>query len=178
MPNGSLPRPENLPPFVPGTTPSPEALAALSAWQARFTSELIKDVVPFVEKTYRVRTEPKSRAIAGLSMGGGQTQRVLTSHPAAFAYAAIWSAGVRPEGTEAFEKDAASFLAAPEKVNESIRLLSIRVGDKDFALPGSRNLSEVLKKHKIEHTFVVNGGGHTWINWRLYLSELLPQLFR
>jgi enterochelin esterase family protein len=178
MPNGSLPRPASLPPLVPGATPSPEVAAALAASQARYTSELMKDVVPFVEKTYRVRPEAQSRAIAGLSMGGGQTQRVLATHPGAFAYVAIWSAGVRPEGTEAFEKDAASFLAAPAKVNASIRLLSIRVGEEDFALPGSRNLSDLLTKHKVEHKLQVNGGGHTWINWRLYLRELLPQLFR
>jgi enterochelin esterase-like enzyme len=178
MPNGSLPRPANLPALMPGTTPSPEVAAALAASQARFTSELMKDIVPFVEKSYRVRADSRSRAIAGLSMGGGQTQRVLTNHPDAFAYVAIWSAGVRPEGSEAFEKDAAAFLAAPEKVNKSIRLLSIRAGDKDFALAGCRNLDELLTKHKIEHKLQVNGGGHTWINWRLYLSELLPQLFR
>ncbi len=178
MPNGSLPRPANLPPLVPGTTPSPEVAAALAASQARFTSELMKDVVPFVERTHRVRPEAGSRAIAGLSMGGGQTQRVLVAHPGAFAWVATWSAGVRPEGTEAFEKDAAAFLAAPEKTNASLRLLAIRVGDKDFALPGCRNLSDLLKRHNIEHELVVNGGGHTWINWRLYLRELLPRLFR
>jgi len=178
MPNGSLPRPANLPPLVPGTTPSPEVAAALAASQARFTSELMNDVVPFVEKTYRVRPDARSRAIAGLSMGGGQTQRVLTSHPEAFAYVAIWSAGVRAEASEAFEKDAAAFLSDPGKINKSIRLLSVRVGDKDFTLAGCRNLSELLVKHKIEHRLQVNTGGHTWINWRLYLSELLPQLFR
>ena len=178
MPNGSLPRPANLPSLVPGTTPTPEVAAAMAASQARFTSELMKDVVPFVEKTYRVRADRRSRAIAGLSMGGGQTQRVLVTHPDAFAYVAIWSAGVRPEGAEAFEKEAASFLAAPEKANASIRLLSIRAGEKDFALPGCRNLDELLTKHQIEHKLQVNGGGHTWINWRLYLSELLPLLFR
>jgi para-nitrobenzyl esterase len=176
MPNGSLPRPEGLPRFVPGATPSPEAVAARAAAQARFTSELMNDIVPFVEKTYRVRSDPQSRAIAGLSMGGGQTQRVLAGHPYAFAYAAIWSAGAR--SPEAFEKEAASFLAASEKVNQTIRVLSIRVGEKDFALEGSRNLSALLTKHGIEHRLQVNDGGHTWINWRLYLSELLPQLFR
>jgi len=178
MPNGSLPRPANLPVFVPGTTPSPEVAAALLASQARFTSELVKDVIPFVEKTYRVRTDARSRAIAGLSMGGGQTQRILAAHPDAFAYVAIWSAGVRPEASEAFLKDAKALLAAPQKVNQSVRLLSIRAGEKDFALPGTRNLSELFTKHKIEHTLQVNGGGHTWLNWRLYLSELLPLLFR
>ena len=178
MPNGSLPRPAGLPAIAPGTTPSPEVAAALVASQARFTSELMQDVVPFVERTYRVRPDARSRAIAGLSMGGGQTQRILTAHPDAFAYFAIWSAGVRREGSEAFEKEAAAFLADPPKANRSIRLLSIRVGDKDFTLAGCRNLSELLAKHKIEHKLQVNGGGHTWINWRLYLSEMLPQMFR
>ena len=178
MPNGSLPRPANLPPFVPGATPSPEAAAALAASQARFTSELMKDVVPFVETRYRVRSDAKGRAIAGLSMGGGQTQRVLAAHPDAFGYVAIWSAGVRPEGSEAFVKDAQALLAAPAKVNQSVRLLSIRAGEKDFALPGTRNLSELLTKHGIRNELQVNGGGHTWLNWRLYLGELLPLLFR
>jgi enterochelin esterase-like enzyme len=178
MPNGSLPRPANLPPMVPGTTPPPEVAAAMAAAQARFTSELMNDVVPFVEKSYRVRSDPASRAIAGLSMGGGQTQRIVATHPDAFAYVAIWSAGVRPDGTQAFEKEAAALLGAPEKTNQAIRLLSIRVGDKDFTLAGCRNLDELLTKHGIVHKLQVNGGGHTWINWRLYLGELLPQLFR
>ncbi len=56
MPNGSLPRPANMPRFTPGATPSPEVRAAMEAAQDRFTDELLKDVVPFVEKNYRVLT--------------------------------------------------------------------------------------------------------------------------
>jgi enterochelin esterase family protein len=167
-----------MPRFVPGATPTPEALARWAALQARFTSELMNDIVPCVERTFRVEADPGSRALAGLSMGGGQTQRVLTSHPDAFDYVAIWSAGVRPDRDEAFEEDAAAFLAAPDEINETLRLLSIRVGKDDFALEGSRHLSDVLTEHGIEHTFALSGGGHTWINWRHYLNELLPQLFR
>jgi para-nitrobenzyl esterase len=179
MPNGSLPRPPDMPRFVPGTTPSPETRAAWAAARARFTSELMKDIVPFVERTYRVRANPGSRALAGLSMGGGQTLRVLIGHPDAFAWVAIWSAGVRPGREDAFEEDAARFLASPERVNEALRLLSIRVGEDDqLALAGSRRLSQMLTEHGIENTLEVSGGGHTWINWRRYLNELLPQLFR
>ncbi|MFN0086629.1 MAG: alpha/beta hydrolase-fold protein, partial [Blastocatellia bacterium] len=93
MPNGSLPRPANLPPATPGAPPDPAVTAAL---QERFTNELIKDVAPFVEKSYRVLPGRDNRAIAGLSMGGGQTTRVITSHPDQFAYVAVWSAGVNP----------------------------------------------------------------------------------
>ena len=164
---------------MPGATPSPEALAAWAALQGRFTGELMNDIVPFVEKTYRVRSDPGSRAIAGLSMGGGQTQRVLVAHPDAFAYVAIWSAGAAGR-----ERPRRSRRTPPRswprrrRSTRPIRLLSIRVGEKDFALTGSRNLSELLTTHGIEHTLEVNDGGHTWINWRLYLSELLPLLFR
>ena len=94
MPNGSLPRPANMPRFTPGTPPSPEARAAMEAFQNRFTNELLKEIVPFAEKHYRVRTGPENRAIAGLSMGGGQTLRVATTNPDQFAYVAIWSAGL------------------------------------------------------------------------------------
>jgi enterochelin esterase family protein len=71
MPNGSMPRPANLPPVRPGERPSPEVLAALAAAQERFTNELLKDIIPFVEKNYRVLADREHRAIAGLSMGGG-----------------------------------------------------------------------------------------------------------
>src|SRR5262249_27630307 len=70
MPNGSLPRPA----VAPGAKLDPAELAAL---QNRFTDELLKDVVPHVEKNFRVRPGPENRALAGLSMGGGQTTRVL-----------------------------------------------------------------------------------------------------
>lgn len=84
MPNGSLPRPANMPRFTPGTEPSPEARAAMEAMQNRFTDELLKDIVPYVEKHYRTLKGAENRAIAGLSMGGGQTLRVLTTHPDQF----------------------------------------------------------------------------------------------
>ena len=89
---------------TPGTPPSPEVRAAMEAVQNRFTDELLKEVVPFVEKTYRVKTGPENRAIAGLSMGGGQTLRVLTTHPDQFAYVGIWSAGLFGGNAEDWEK--------------------------------------------------------------------------
>jgi enterochelin esterase-like enzyme len=175
MPNGSLPRPANLPPPTPGVPPDPAVTAAL---QERFTNELIKDVIPFVEKNYRVLTGMDNRAIAGLSMGGGQTTRVVTTHPDHFAWVAIWSAGVNPQTTTDFEKRAAAFLEKPDKINKQIKLLSVSVGEKDFALAGSKNLAELLKKHSIKHELHISGGGHTWINWRHYLNDYAPRLFR
>lgn len=178
MPNGSLPRPANLPAGGLGTSPTPEILAAMAALQNRFTDELMKEVVPTVEKNFRVATGRENRAIAGLSMGGGQTLRVVTSHPDQFGYAAVWSAGVNPQTTADFEKRSAAFLDSAEKVNKAMKLFSISVGDKDFALAGSKNLADVLSRHGIKHQFQTSGGGHTWINWRHYLHDYAQVLFR
>jgi enterochelin esterase family protein len=175
MPNGSLPRPANLPPPTLGAPPDPAVTRAL---QERFTNELMKDVMPFVEKNYRALTGRDNRAIAGLSMGGGQTTRVIATHPDQFAYVAVWSAGVNPQISADFEQRYAAFLGAADKLNKQIKLFSISVGDKDFALAGSKNLAELLKKNNFKHELNISGGGHTWINWRRYLNELAPRLFR
>jgi enterochelin esterase family protein len=175
MPNGSLPRPPGMPAPVPGTPPDPAVMAALLE---RFTNELMKDVIPFVETQYRTVPGAATRAIAGLSMGGGQTLRVITAHPDQFGYAAIWSAGLNPLLAPDFETKAAGFLGSADRVNSGFRLLSISVGDKDFTFDGSKNLAAVLDKHGIKHQLHISGGGHTWINWRRYLNDLAPLLFR
>lgn len=178
MPNGSLPRPANMPRFTPGQPPSPEIRAAMEAMQNRFTDELLKEIVPFVEKHYRVHTDPEHRAIAGLSMGGGQTWRVVSSHPDQFAYVGLWSAALFGRNAEEAEKRYEAFLKDSDRINRSIKLLSISCGDKDRLVEGSKQLAEMLEKHGIKHELHVSGGGHTWINWRHYLNELAPRLFR
>jgi enterochelin esterase family protein len=178
MPNGSLPRPAQMPARpAAGAAPSAEFRAAMEALQNRFTDELLKDVVPFVERTYRVKPGPVHRALAGLSMGGGQSLRVLTTHPDQFAFVGIWSAGLFGGNVDQWEQRNEQFLSAADQVNRSVKRLEIVVGDQDFALPGSRALAEVLTKHGIKYELRVTGGGHTWINWRRYLHELAPRLF-
>lgn len=172
MPNGSLPRPAT----VPGAPPNP---AANVAFQDRFVSELMKDVIPFVEKTYRVLPGTTNRAIAGLSMGGGQTMRVVSTNPDQFAYVGVWSMGVNPQTTADFEQRNATFLNSADKVNKQIKLFEITCGDKDtLAFAGSKNLAEILKKRNINHKLNISGGGHTWINWRIYLNDYAQKLFQ
>jgi enterochelin esterase family protein len=177
MPNGSLPRPANLPRVAPGAAPPADFAKRMAALQERFTKELLQDVVPQVEKNFRVQPGPQNRALAGLSMGGGQTLAALTTHPDQFAYVGVWSAGIFGNADE-FEKRNASFFDSADKVNKSVKLLSISVGDKDFLLDSSKNLAEILKKHGIKHEMHISGGGHTWINWRHYLNDFAPQLFQ
>ena len=176
MPNGSLPRPTEMPAPAPGQQPSPEAVAARGALQNRFTNELMKEIVPLIEKDFRVQTGREHRALAGLSMGGGQTLQVITTHPDQFGYIAIWSAGIGRDAAE-WESRNEAFLRKADQINRDVRLFSIAVGDKDFALAGSKALSEALTRHGIRHDLHISGGGHTWINWRKYLRDLAPRLF-
>jgi enterochelin esterase family protein len=110
-------------------------------------------------------------------MGGGQTLRVLTHHPDQFAYVGVWSAGLFGNAQQ-FEERNAAFLSDADRVNKLVKLLSISVGDKDFLLNGSKDLAALLEKKGIKHEFHLSGGGHTWINWRHYLNEFAPKLFR
>jgi enterochelin esterase family protein len=178
MPNGSLPRPSNLPRATPGAAPTPEIRAVREAAQNRFTDELLKEVIPTIEKTFRVRSAPPDRALAGLSMGGGQALRVLTTSPGRFAYVAVWSAGLFGGSADEWEKRNEAFLSAADQVNGTVKRLEICVGDRDSLAAGSKALAGVLEKRGIKHEVHVSGGGHTWINWRHYLSEFAPKLFR
>ena len=104
-------------------------------------------------------------------MGGGQTFRVLTTHPDKFAYVGLWSAATFRGNPEEFEKQHESFFNGTAQLKESNKLLSISVGDKDFLLNGSKGLWAMLQKHGIRHDLHISGGGHAWINWRHYLNE-------
>jgi enterochelin esterase family protein len=173
MPNGSLPRLE----IDPDATPEEQAVA-LAESQNRFTNELMNDVIPTVRDNFRVLDNAENRAIAGLSMGGGQTLRVLMTHPDTFAHVAIWSAGLFRQDPSEFESQNAAFFEKADELNRTINVLDITVGEDDFAFAGSKNLSELFTKNGIEHNLKVSSGGHTWINWRRYLSEYAPLLFR
>ncbi len=163
MPNGTMPPSEKGP-----------------AYQTdQFADELLKNVMPYVEKNYRVIGNRDNRAIAGLSMGGGQTLRVLPSNLDKFAYAGVFSMGIGRPRTPDFEQANAAFLDNPAKTNKELKLFWIAVGEKD-ALVGesAHQLDELLTAKGIKHEFHVSEGGHTWINWRHYLHDYAQLIFR
>jgi enterochelin esterase-like enzyme len=174
MPNGSQPRGAT-PAGGRGSTNAPAGMGGTQAW---FTSELLDDIVPFVEKNYRVQATPAGRAIAGLSMGGGQTLGVITSHPDQFTYIGLWSAAVGGGRGGGLEERYATFLAGAAKFNEQLKCLSISVGEKDSLAAGSKELAAVFEKHGIKNELHISAGGHTWINWRHYLNDFAPRLFQ
>jgi enterochelin esterase-like enzyme len=151
----------------------PSSTAVKSSGKDLFISELLKNVIPYVEEHYRVLAGQDHRALAGLSMGGGQTVRIFVAHPDTFAYVGVWGAGIGDQGVQ----DATLFAKA-QGINKKVKLFSIRVGKKDNALAGAKRLSEMLTKHGIKNELQLSGGAHTWNNWRRYLHEFAPLLFR
>ena len=175
MPNGSMPRPA----FVPGAPPTPASQQAQREAQQKFVDELLGNVMPFVEKNYRVLADRENTAIAGLSMGAGQTLAVAPRHLDKFAYIGVWSGGVNPAATDDFLKRNAQFFENPEKTNKMVKLLWVAAGSNDtLAGPGTKHLAELLDAHQIKHEYHESEGGHTWINWRHYLNDYTQLLFR
>lgn len=169
MPNGSLP---------PVALDENASQAQRQDVAFRFERELISDVIPAVESRFRVRRNAESRALAGLSMGGGHTTQAFGRHWRDFDYVSIWSAGLFSGSKEEYEALYPDFLAQSDWINRNIEHFSIVVGVDDFAYPGSKALSEVLEGHGIAHEFIETGGGHTWLNWRQYLHDYAGQLFK
>jgi enterochelin esterase-like enzyme len=177
MPNGSLPRPANFRRPPAGAPRDAEFVRRMAEFQGRFVKELLQDIVPQVEKRFRVRSGAENRALAGLSMGGGQTLAVVTTHPDQFGYVGVWSGAIFGSA-EDYEKSHATFFESADKVNKTVKMFSISCGDQDRLLNGSKSMDELLKKHGIKHALHISGGGHTWINWRHYLNDFAPQLFQ
>jgi enterochelin esterase family protein len=155
----------------PGGVP---AGAAGAVGGGQFGRDLLDDVIPFVEKTFRTLNTTDNRAIGGLSMGGGQTAAIAFSNPDRFRYVVIMSAGSN-NADQAYP----DFFKDPAATNKKFKLLWLGVG-KDDALAGngSKALDEILTKHDITHTYRVTEGRHEWVVWRHHLREVAPLLFK
>ena len=161
-----------------------------------FVGDFTKDVMPYVETHYRVLTDRPNTAIAGLSMGGLQTLEVAIPRLERFAYVGVYSSGLIGAFPNQGGRGAAPAAAAPaaagpvewEKVNaaklddanlkKGLKLLWFGTGKEDFLLSTTNATVDLFKRHGFSPVFVESPGGHTWINWRNYLSEFAPQLFR
>ena len=140
-----------------------------------FETDLLGDVLPLVEKQYRVSARPEDRAIAGLSMGASQAFDIGFAHLDLFRWFGIFSNGVPVAETE---KRFADLFSDPAATNAKIKLLWIACGKSDSLLGSAQRLSNLLTKHDIKHTFVTSEGGHTWQNWQSYLHQMAPLLFQ
>ena len=140
---------------------------------------------------------PPRFALAGLSMGGSQTLNIAIPHLDKFAYVGVFSSGIlggggrgrgsapasgapagaEPPFGEAWEK--ANLAALDNAVaKKGLRLFWFSTGKEDGLIGTSRNTVDLLKKHGFAPVFLESEGGHTWLNWRDYLTQFAPQLFQ
>jgi enterochelin esterase-like enzyme len=156
-----------------GHTPDrPGASQANMLQNTDFGDDFLKAVIPYVEKNYRVIPDANHRAMAGLSMGGAHTIQNGLTHPELFHYAGVFS---MTGGGEAYEK---ANDAALKQGAKSFKLVYYAYGKEDPIVRNSQQLRGTLDKYGIKFVLHETGGGHTWINWRQYLNDFLPRLFR
>jgi len=142
-------------------------------YEGSYPQSLVKDVIPFVEKRYRVQAVKDDRAIAGLSMGGGHTTMATNNNPGVFDWIGVWSAG-GPEGP-----DDDGYVNTLKKVNAAgVKHYWIGAGTTDFALNGSKNLYAVAQKAGLNTTFHTAPGAHFWFIWRQFLGEFGSTIFK
>jgi enterochelin esterase family protein len=149
----------------------------MNRMRSLFADELLKDVMPHVEKTYRTLTNQENRAIAGLSMGGFQTLDVTLTHPELFNYVGVFSSGFFGATVDEAETKYAKVLN-DSNFNKGKKLFWIEIGKDDFVMDANKKTIALLDKHNIKYQYKETDGGHTWINWRQYLNEYAPLLFR
>jgi enterochelin esterase-like enzyme len=152
-----------------------------------FVQDFVNDIMPYAEKNYRIYADRQHRAIAGLSMGGGQTINVAIPHLDEFAYIGVYSSGVfgivpRPGATNTpsgptWEEQHKAELDNV-KLKKGIKLFWFATGKDDFLIETTRATVAMFKKHGFEPVFNETPGAHTWLNWRNYLIEFTPQLFQ
>ena len=135
-----------------------------------YVKSLVTEIVPFIEKNFRAIPKKESRAIAGLSMGGGHTTRATILYPDVFDYICPLSCGIR----ESDELDAQ--LQGIKKAG--YKLYWVGCGTDDFAWPGTQVLDKALERNGMQHTIYASDGGHVWFNWRLYLNTFARLLFK
>ena len=136
--------------------------------------DLQRDLMPLLERTYPITDSRMKRAIAGLSMGGGQSLTIGLRHLDQFAWIAGFSSAT-PSGD--LDQQFSHLVEDVARTNERLGLLWIGCGKDDFLIDRNRDFTTWLSDKGIDHTYRLTDGGHDWTVWRKYLAELLPLLF-
>lgn len=140
-----------------------------SARNTPFENDLLKDIIPFVESHYSVQSGAEHRALAGLSMGGGQALTIGLTHPDTFAYVGGFSSAIFAQPGELIPDAAA---------RKKFRLLWLSCGDRDSLMNANKSFHNALDENKVAHLWHVDSGAHTWPVWKNDLYLLSQLLFR
>lgn len=143
----------------------------------KFEESLIKDIIPYVEKNFRVIADAEHRAISGLSMGGFHTQMITNANPGKFDYIGVMSMGLFAGFGVKYDK------AAHVKQLEALKagkpkLYWIGIGKEDFLYKSVTSLRALYDEVGLHYIYRESQGRHDWNSWRLYLGEFAPMLFK
>ncbi len=137
---------------------------------ARFEFELLQDLIPFIDTTYSVKSGPESRAIAGLSMGGGQALNFGLAHLDTFAYVGAFSAAPNTNAPETLIPDLAD--------TSMISTLWLSCGGADDLLFVTQNTHNYFDQYNIDHYYLIHpGSGHDWTVWKPGLYHFAQRIF-
>jgi enterochelin esterase-like enzyme len=158
---------------------TPDRPAANMLTNTDFGDDLHKDLIPYVEANFRTMTGRDMRAMAGLSMGGAHTIQFGLTRPDRFGYVGIFSMGLFDSTqVKSYEAQNAAALKRGATGPEAFKLVYYAIGKDDFLYRTVQPTRAVLDKYGVKYTYHESEGGHTWMNWRDYLADFAPRLFR
>ncbi len=143
-----------------------------------FGDDLHKDLIPHIDAGFRTLANRENRAMAGLSMGGAHTIRFGLTQPQTFDYIGIFSMGLGMGGPEDIARYESANEAELRQGARDFDLVYYAMGKDDFLYGTVAPTRAMMDKFGIEHVYNETDGGHTWINWRRYLADFLPRLFK
>lgn len=136
------------------------------------------EIVKFIDKNYRTIKSKSGRAIAGLSMGGFHSLHISKQYPDMFNYIGLFSAAIMPnkEVSSPIYENMEGKLKVQFDKNPA--LYWIAIGKTDFLYKANEEYRKLLDEKGYKYTYYESDGGHIWKNWRIYLTEFVPMLFR
>ena len=161
MPNGRA---------QPDDRPGPNAMATAPAF-GKFDKDLLGDLIPFIEAKYSVKADRESRALAGLSMGGGQSLNFGLANLDTFAWIGGFSSAPNT-------KPAVELVPDPEKATKQLKLLYVSCGNKDGLIRISQGVHAYLKEREVPHIWHVDEHAHDFRHWKKGLYNFSQLIFK
>ena len=155
----------------PGGSGGRRGFGDLTGWGKPFENDLIKDIIPFMESHYSVKAERESRALAGLSMGGGQSLNIGLANLDTFAWIGGFSSAPNTNPPEQLVPD-------PGKATKQLKLLYISCGNKDGLIRISQGVHAYLKERNVPHIWHVDDHAHDFQHWKKGLYNFAQFIFR
>lgn len=141
-----------------------------------FTKDVMNDVIPFIEANYPVLTDSRNRAVAGFSVGGGQTLNIGLTNTNRFSYVSSYAPFTQtPEWQRNF---GAGYAPNAATVNNQLKLFAIHVGTEDFLYESVKQNIAMYEGKGLKVKSYIVPGGHTWMNCKLFLATTLQEIFK